>query len=211
MCTRFYVEPDNEETQDIIEETMNSRLRWAFLKAGNAISISGEIRPTNVVPVIATRKDGKKAAFPMRWGYQIPGRSLLVNARVETAAEKPSFRESWQIHRCIIPASWYYEWEHLIGNSGQKKTGDKFMIQPIGYTMTYLAGLYRMEEGLPVFTVLTREPSEELKQIHDRMPLIFPGDLVKEWIDPKIRPESLLPYALTEMAAVRMKDQLELT
>ena len=147
----------------------------------------------------------------MRWGYQIPGRSLLVNARVETAAEKPSFRESWQIHRCIIPASWYYEWEHLIGNSGQKKTGDKFMIQPIGYTMTYLAGLYRMEEGLPVFTVLTREPSEELKQIHDRMPLIFPGDLVKEWIDPKIRPESLLPYALTEMAAVRMKDQLELT
>ena len=80
------------------------------------------------------------------------------------------------------------------------------MIQPIGYTMTYLAGLYRMEEGLPVFTVLTREPTEELKQIHDRMPLIFPEDLVGEWINPKIKPESLLPYALTEMAAVRVQE-----
>ena len=59
MCTRFYVEPDNEETQDIIEEAIQSKLRWAFLRAGSAILTSGEIRPTNVVPVIATRRDGK--------------------------------------------------------------------------------------------------------------------------------------------------------
>ncbi len=207
MCTRFYVEPDNEETQDIIEEAIQSKLRWAFLRAGSKILTSGEIRPTNVVPVIATRRDGKKAAFPMRWGFQIPGRSLLVNARTETAAEKPSFRESWQIHRCIIPASWYFEWEHLMGNSGQKKTGDKFMIQPLGYTMTYLAGLYRMEEGLPVFTVLTRDPQEEeLRRIHDRMPLIFPPEKISDWINPQIRPESLLPYALTKMETVRVQE-----
>ena len=87
--------------------------------------------------------------------FQIPGRSLLVNARVETAAEKPTFKEAWEKHRCIVPASWYYEWEHLTGNSGQKKVGDKYMIQPRGSSMTWLAGLYRIEDGLPVFAVLT--------------------------------------------------------
>ena len=54
--------------------------------------------------VIATGRNGKKAVFPMRWGFQIPGRSLLVNARSETAGEKPTFKESWEKHRCIIPA-----------------------------------------------------------------------------------------------------------
>ena len=59
---------------------------------------------------------------------------------------KPSFREAWQQHRCVIPASYYFEWEHLIGSSGQKKVGDKFMLQPKNETMTWLAGIYRMEE-----------------------------------------------------------------
>ncbi|MFR7618630.1 MAG: SOS response-associated peptidase family protein [Subdoligranulum sp.] len=46
----------------------------------------------------------------MKWGFQIRGRSLIVNARTETAAEKPTFREAWEKRRCIIPASWYFEW-----------------------------------------------------------------------------------------------------
>ena len=103
------------------------------------------------------------------------------------------------LYRCIIPASWYYEWEHLIGNSGQKKTGDKYMIQPRGSAMTWLAGLYRMEDGLPVFTVLTKEPTEELRHIHDRMPVIFPKDMIDDWIRPDTKPEDLMKYALSDM------------
>ena len=135
----------------------------------------------------------------MKWGFSIPGRSLLVNARSETAGQKPTFKEAWEKHRCIISASWYYEWEHLIGNSGQKKTGDKYMIQPRGSAMTWLAGLYRIEDGLPVFTVLTKNPTEELKHIHDRMPVIFPKELIDEWIRPDIKPEDLMKYALSDM------------
>ena len=157
MCTRFYVEPDTEETRDIIAEVQRSQLANKYIKAGNAILTSGEIRPANVVPVIATAKNGSKAAFPMKWGFQIPGKTLVVNARVETVAEKPTFKESWEKHRCIIPASWYFEWEHLIGNNGQKKAGDKYIIQPKGSSMTWLAGIYRIEDGLSVFAVLTRE------------------------------------------------------
>lgn len=73
------------------------------------------------------------------------------------------------------------------------------MIQPKGDTVTWLCGLYRIEEGFPVFVVLTREPGEEIRFIHDRMPLIMPGKLVEEWIRPDADPEELLGEALTEM------------
>ena len=53
MCTRFYVEPDTEEVREIIAEVQRSQLSGKYIKAGNAILTSGEIRPTNVVPVIA--------------------------------------------------------------------------------------------------------------------------------------------------------------
>ena len=122
-----------------------------------------------------------------------------MNARSETAAEKPTFREDWRRHRCIVPASWYFEWSHFIGSDGKKHTGDKYMIQPKDTAMTWLCGLYRIENGLPVFVVLTREPGEGIRFIHDRMPLIMPEKLVKEWIRPDGKPEELLRYALTDM------------
>lgn len=122
-----------------------------------------------------------------------------MNARAETAASKPTFRESWERRRCIVPASWYFEWEHLKGNDGRTKTGDKYMIQPKGSEMTWLCGLYRIEEGLPVFVVLTREPGEEIRFIHDRIPLILSKERIDDWIRPDGKPEELLSFALTEM------------
>ena len=199
MCTRFYIEPMTEELKEILDEVQRTLLRNRFIRAGSAVRTSGEIRPTDVVPVLAPGKDGRKAVFPMKWGFQGPGRSLIVNARSETAARKPTFREAWERHRCIVPASWYYEWEHLTDRSGQKSVGDKYMIQPRGTSVTWLAGLYRIEDGLPVFTILTREPSEELRRIHERMPLILPAEKIDDWIRPDSRPEELLTYALTDM------------
>ncbi len=207
MCTRFYIEPDNDETRELIARALNSKLADAFIRGGSPIQTQGEIKPTNVVPVMATGKSGKKSAFPMRWGFQVPNRSLLVNTRSETAGEKPTFREAWKQHRCVIPASYYFEWEHLIGPAGQKKVGDKFMLQPKNETMTWLAGIYRMEEGLPVFTVLTREPSEGIAHIHDRMPVILPRHIIDKWIHPDSNPASLLQYALTNVLAERVEKQ----
>ena len=70
----------------------------------------------------------------MLWGYHISGvsRTVVVNARAETAGEKPSFREGWAAHRCVIPASWYYEWEHVPSPSGRQKAGDKYAIMHEG-------------------------------------------------------------------------------
>ena len=77
--------------------------------------------------------------------------------------------------------------------------------------MTWLCGLYRIEEGLPVFVVLTREPGEEIRFIHDRMPLIMPGDCVNEWIRPDAKPEELVERALTEMVYEKIEVKPEST
>lgn len=195
MCGRYWTD-ESPELREIVEEMNRSPLvdRW---HRTTKITAYGEIRPTDVVPVIAPNRAGARAVFPMKWGYT--GRSLLINARVETAASKPTFREDWQRHRCIIPASWYFEWEHVLDNNGKKHTGDKYMIQPKGSAVTWLCGLYRIEEGLPVFVILTREPGEEIRFIHDRMPLIMPEHLIDEWIRPDTRPEDILGQALTDM------------
>ena len=195
MCCRYWME-ESAELRPSVEEMNRSPLvkRW---ENKTEIVTSGEIRPTNVVPVIAPDKSGNRAVYPMKWGFR--AKSLLLNARTETAAVKPMFKEAWARHRCVVPASWYFEWEHLRGNDGKVRSGDKYRIRPKDSAMTWLCGLYRIEEGLPVFVVLTREPGEEIRRLHDRMPLIMPEQLVNEWIRPDIDPESLLTEALTEM------------
>ena len=201
MCTRFYIEKENAELQDIMEAAGRSALTMRFLKKmAKPLLTSGEIRPTDLVPVIASNQKGKRSVFPMKWGFSLPkSNSPVVNARSETASQKPLFKEHWKTHRCIVPASWYYEWEHFTTSSGKTKAGRKYLIQPAGASITYLCGLYRFEDDLPVFTILTREPGEELKEIHDRMPLILPGDLTGDWINADADPEELLSLSLTDM------------
>lgn len=195
MCCRYWVD-ETPRMMSIAEEMYRSGLvnRW---RTTNKITVSGEIRPTDVVPVIAPNRSGERAVFPMKWGFT--GKSLLMNARVETAAEKPMFRDAWAAHRCLVPASYYFEWEHLPGKNGRTLTGDKYRIRPKDSEMTWLCGLYRIEEGLPVFVVLTREPGEGIRFLHNRMPLILPEEVAEEWIRPETKPESLLPAALTDM------------
>ena len=202
MCCRYWVDK-SPELRAIVEEMNRSALVERWQESGitplpGSLEAGWEVRPTDVVPVIAPDRSGNRAVYPMKWGYS--GRSLLVNARSESAAEKPTFREDWARHRCIVPASRYFEWEHYSDRNGRKRTGDKYSIRPKEASMTWLCGLYRIENGLPVFVVLTREPGEEIRFIHDRMPLIMPDDLVNEWIRPEADPKDLLSRALTDMA-----------
>lgn len=195
MCCRYWFD-ESPELRPFVEEMNRLPLVEKFVKTG-PITTQGEVRPSNVVPVIASNKRGQKAVYPMKWGFS--GRTLLVNARSETASTKPTFSDAWKSHRCIVPASYYFEWEHLISNDGKKKTGPKYLIQPKDSAVTWMCGLYRIEEGLPVFVILTRAPGEEIRFIHDRMPLILPEQFVGEWIKPETRPEELVKEAQTEM------------
>nr|MCR5672586.1 SOS response-associated peptidase [Lachnospiraceae bacterium] len=188
------------EMKPFLETMMDSPLVRRWNDTSTVVS-AGEIRPTDVVPVIASNRAGKQSVFPMRWGYNV--KTLLINARVETAQEKPTFREDWKSHRCIVPASYYFEWEHLKANDGKTKTGDKYLIQPKNSTMTWLCGLYRFENELPHFVILTREAADPIRFIHDRMPLIMPEDKVNEWIRPDADPNELIDFALSDMMSER--------
>lgn len=203
MCCRYFIRESDPDLLPIIDAALKSPLIARFAKAHPAPLVRfGEVAPTNLVAAIASDKQRNLAVFPMTWGFTVPGRSVpMVNARVETAAEKPSFRDSWKSHRCAVPASWYYEWQHLPKEDGRSTTSTKYAIQPKDATITYLCGLYRIENGLPVFVILTREPSPDISHIHDRMPLILPQEVIRDWVNPAVKPEDLLPHALTAMAA----------
>ncbi len=215
MCTRFYYDNTIPELNEVAREATSTPLAQKFIvNLSKPIITNGEVRPTDIVPVYAPDKSGNKAIYPMKWGFTLPlpkssnmskSGSLIVNARVETASVKKTFVESWAKRRCIIPCAYYFEWRHEIHPGTSKNvTKEKYMIQPVGSEVTYLAGLYRIEDGYPVFTILTTEPTKELAEIHDRMPVIMPGTAIEEWIRPDADPNLLLPHRVTDMVMERV-------
>ena len=195
------------ELKPSIDRASQSQLKMTLTtQLGKPLKTEGEIRPTDIAPVIAPgRKSVTPTVFPMVWGFTNPYKSgsPLVNARVETAGSKAFWKDSWTRRRCIIPASYYFEWQHYTAPDGKNKTGQKDMIQPVGSVVTYLAGLYAIEERdgiqIPVFTVLTREPGDEIRFIHDRMPVILPKEAVSDWCNPDSDPAEIAALALTDM------------
>ena len=204
MCTRYYMEM-SPELRPIVEKAKRSALTGRMIdRLGKPLKTDGEIRPTDMAPVIAPDQSGNPAIFPMVWGYRIPGLNHpVVNTRVESASRKDVWKDGWNRHRCIVPASWYYEWEHIRAAGGKMKAGSKYLIQTKGTSLIFLAALYRIEEfqdlKYPVFSVLTRQPSEELKKLHDRMPVMLPENMVNDWIRPENKAEDLVRHALTEV------------
>ena len=209
MCCRFVLETSPELRPYIEAANRSPLIKLMTEKLSKKMIAEGEVRPADIVPVLAPDKAGKPVPFPMLWGFSVPGRrGSLFNARIETAMEKPTFRESWAKRRCVIPASYYFEWEHLPDlSSGKAKTGDKYRIHPKDSRLFFLAGLYRMEEQagitVPVFTVLTRDSSPSVQFIHDRMPVILPENLAREWVIPSADPDRIRMSALTDMICSR--------
>ena len=208
MCCRYYMEM-SPELRPIVEEMNRAPLAAKMRdRLGKPLTLEGEVRPTDIVPTIASSPSGSRKVYPMLWGFSAKGVDRpIVNCRVESAAEKPLWKDAWKSHRCIVPASYYFEWEHLFTAAGKSKAGDKYMIQPRGAEVCYLAGLYRLEEfrdlKYPVFTILTKTPSQELSRLHDRMPVILPAEMIDDWIRPDSNPAELVKDALTDMVFER--------
>ena len=118
--------PADPELRELVKEMNRAKLAEKFRKTENEpLTAEGEIFPSAVLPVLAVNKSGEQRVFPMKWGFA-GAKGLLINARAETAADKPTFSESWRSHRCVIPASWYFEWEH----DEKKKAGQKYALRP---------------------------------------------------------------------------------
>ena len=169
----------------------------------NKLKTAGEVFPTDIVPVIACSRLKERTVFPMAWGFT--GRekgTVIANCRVETAKDLPLWRDAWLKHRCIVPASWYFEWAHP-HDGGAERRGQKYRFCPKGERILNLAGVYRIEKRdgipVPVFAVITREAPEGIRSIHDRMPLILPDSAASEWIMPDSDPEKSALQALVDI------------
>ena len=189
MCTRYFLEP-SPELGPISERTKRLRLTKDMIaKLGRPLKTEGIVNPNDMVPVIAPDKYGNSKEFPMIWGFHVEGlEKPIVNARIENARDKTTFKESWERHRCVIPAAYYFEWSR-IQSGGTIKPKDQYVIQPAGANATWFAGLYRIEKGYmgfkyPVFTILTRPATPELKNIYDRMPVMLDATDIDTWIRP---------------------------
>ncbi|WP_019679430.1 SOS response-associated peptidase [Ruminococcus flavefaciens] len=181
------------------------------IKLGKSLIMSGDLYPSDIAPVLAPNKYGNMALFPMAWGFTHKATTKpLVNCRVETADSKPLWKDSWYRRRCVIPASWYYEWGYpvyeddsrsMIEHRNTKKV--KFAIQSEGSDITYIAGLYRYEEHcdmqVPVFSVLTRESAGIVRDIHNRMPVILDKNSLQDWIRLDGDPSAIVEKALYNM------------
>ena len=187
--------PADPELRELVKEMNRSKLADRFRKEqGEPLKAEGEIFPSAVLPVLAVNRAGERRVFPMRWGFS-GTRGLLINARSETASEKPAFRDAWEAHRCVIPASWYFEWEH----DEKKKAGRKYALRTETRGLIWLAGLYRIENECPVFVILTRPAADTLAWMHDRMPVLLPETEVGAWINPGSDPAEIIESCLTDI------------
>jgi putative SOS response-associated peptidase YedK len=220
MCGRY---ASSRSPEDIVEEfeVLDPRLE-------RAIEPSWNVAPTDEVYVVMERQTrneaGEREGEPirqlraLRWGL-VPSwakdagiGSRMINARMETVAEKPAFRKAFASRRCIVPADGYYEWydtqQAQQAQQAQRTTArgkarkQPFFITPQDGSILAMAGLYEIwrDRSVPedepggfrwTCTVLTTEATDALGQIHDRMPLLVGRESRSTWLDPRRTVEDL--------------------
>jgi len=149
---------------------------------------SYNIAPGQDVPIVVN--DNGNRLVLSRWGF-VPSWSKelktgykMINARVETVATLPSFRDAFANHRCLVPADGFFEW---------KKT-DKARLprlirlrsgRPMGFAGLYNAWHSPEGEEVRTCTIITTSANEAVKMLHDRMPAILPENAFDQWLDPR--------------------------
>jgi putative SOS response-associated peptidase YedK len=195
VCGRFF--------RDISWADYHQWLRLVAPEAPFDIRPETDIRPTDLESVARLAQPGDpEGGFRldlMRWGL-VPAwhrkplrefRAATFNARVETAAEAPSFRSAWRARRCLVPASGWYEWTGAEG----RKVKRRFTLA--GRERFMFAGLWEVWRGpdgqnLESFTILTQEAGPAMAPYHHRAPVIVDEADFDVWLDPARLAEPIL-------------------
>lgn len=177
MCGRYTLTMTPEELKRLFRyvETPNFPPRY-------------NIAPTQPIAIVRTGNDGVRHFQLVRWGL-IPSWvkdpasfSLLLNARSETAAEKPAFRGAIRHRRCLVPASGFYEWRR------QGASKQAFFIRPRDGGAVGFAGVWESWMGadgseMDTAAILTTGPNRLMDGIHDRMPVVIAEADWDRWLD----------------------------
>jgi len=199
MCGRFVLRASSQNLQMSFEldEAPQTGPRY-------------NIAPTQ--PVLAVRTNphgGLREATYLNWGL-IPFwakdpriGSRMINARSETAAEKPSFRAAYKYRRCIVPADGFYEWK--------KERGGKqpYLIGLESGEVFGIAGLWEHWErdgsAVESCTLLTTDANEFMEPLHHRMPVILDRQDYDEWLDPGVQTAGLLLHLMRPFSGAPMR------
>lgn len=219
MCGRY---ASSRRPQDLIDEFDIDRSQ-----VDAPLEPNFNVAPTDQVYAVVERtpdQDAPSGAEPerqlrtVRWGLvpfwaKDPGiGSRLINARMETVAEKPAFKRPFARRRCILPADGYYEWYATSQSTKAGKPAKQpFFIRPQDGSSLAMAGLYeiwldptRAEEDPHRFlwsaTVLTTTAEDAVGHIHDRMPLVVDPERWDRWLDPRPHDKSDLLALLVPAA-----------
>ena len=170
---------------------------------------SFNVAPTDNVAVVLN--NGVKQLVAMRWGL-VPFwatdpkiASKHINARAETLTVKPAFKDAFKRRRCLVVADGFFEWQ----KQGATKTPLFIHLEPerpFGFAGLYEIWTPPLGEKLVTCTIITTEPNELVRPIHDRMPVILPKDAEDFWLDPAVEDHTRLldllqPYQASDMAA----------
>ena len=174
------------------------------------------VLPSQRIAVVRAEEDGRRLSM-LRWGL-IPGWSRdasigarLINARSETAASKPAFRQAFAHRRCLVPADGYFEWRGPRGAKQpyfiRRKDGglctfaalwDRWTVPPGARTTGTLSEL-RPGDSIESVAILTTQANELLAPIHPRIPVLLDADAFEPWFGGK--PVPLGPYPSAKMTA----------
>ena len=176
MCGRYSLAPEESDEIARIVRQVQERIK------------TGEIYPTNAVPVLM-EAGAELVPEAMSWGFpRFQGKSgSIINARSETAGERPMFRKSLAERRCVVPTTGFFEW-------GPDETGkkQKYRFNLPGDRALYLAGLWNEFAGEKRCVILTTEANASMDGIHDRMPVVLRREELEAWVkDPERAAEIL--------------------
>lgn len=207
MCGRYGRRADKQR----IAEWMQTHNTDVF--DDSYLAPSYNVAPQSLQPVVRLDSEtGDRELTIMRWGL-IPFFAKdakiaysTINARAETVATSPVFREPMKRRRCLVPATGFYEWQAL-----DKKSKQPWAIELADGNLFAFAGLWdRWKDkatGQPMeaYTIITTDPNELLKPIHNRMPVILSPQDYSRWLDPgepsQLPIDLLRPYPAEEMRA----------
>jgi putative SOS response-associated peptidase YedK len=199
MCGRYTLKTPVEE---LAEE-------FGFEASSVELPPNYNVAPTQQVAAVL-EEGGERRLEILRWGLipswaDDPGiGSRMINARSETAPEKPSFRRAFRERRCLIPADGFYEWQRT---NGAKQPYYIRMKEERPFAFAGLWESWRDGSGPEIrsCTILTTKPNALTAEIHDRMPVILPPGSYDAWLDPEAERDELYgllaPYPEDEMEA----------
>jgi putative SOS response-associated peptidase YedK len=199
MCVRYTLHKTDAALAAI------SRALGVPLEAPDWAGPRFNVTLTDTMPVVACGEQ-RPAVRAMRWGLVPPGERgkdrprLLANARSETAATLPAFRQAVAARRCLVPANGFYEWK----SSGGAKWPHLFTL--VGEEPFAFAGIWDPAAApLPeTYCILTTAPNEIVARVHDRMPVILTADTMPRWIGDHPLAADELKLLVQPIAAERM-------